>query len=232
MSSTRWERMAAATGILYFIVTFIGFTFFDVETPSIGSSADKFRDFWSTNQSRIGWSAALTAIGVFFLFWFIGALRSRLAAAEPEPHRLANTAFGGGIAWAAGFLAAIGISGQVMFVENLDKLSDATIETLGSTQIVSDAFIGLTTISRAVALGAVALCVLRYGGLPKWLGWVTGLVAALSLVGIFAITESTDGVFGTIWFIAFMASFFWVLLASIVMTVQKTGSDSVPAPAG
>ena len=65
-----------------------------------------------------------------------------------------------------------------------------------------------------VLMFASAICTLRFGALPKWLGWVALVIAIVSV--------TPAG------FIGFLASFIWLLVVSIVLFLRE-GQAATPA---
>jgi hypothetical protein len=230
MNESRWERLAAATGIPFFIFTLIGVLFFDTEGISPGDSADQVRSFLSENATKLGTQAGLALIGLFFLFWWVGSVRSTIAAAEGGAERLAGTAFGGGIALAVFTVGAYGVQAQAFFAD-IDKLTDTTAESLPVMLLVSDALIGMTSVARAVLFAAMAVAALRYRAFPSWTGWVSAVMALGAFVGTLTVMTGEDSPLGTVWFLFFIASFFWILVMSIVMTIRAGRAPTVPAMA-
>jgi len=88
----------------------------------------------------------------------------------------------------------------------------------------------VATFWRGVLLAAVAVVVLRYGALPRWLGWIAGALAIGSLIGSVGFLESPiEPVMTVLGFGSHIGFYFWVLLASIVLTV-RLGRASAPEP--
>jgi hypothetical protein len=85
-------------------------------------------------------------------------------------------------------------------------------------------FIGAGTFLRAAFCGSIALVVFRHGGLPRWLGWTSAIMAAASLVGgLVILTPQEDSILGLVWFVALLAFLAWTLAASIYLTMRPGG---------
>jgi hypothetical protein len=71
----------------------------------------------------------------------------------------------------------------------------------------------------AVFMFTSGICVLRHGGLPRWLGWVAIVIGVVSLTPI--------------GFVGFLAVFVCVLVASIVLYLRgaETPITTTPSPA-
>ena len=72
----------------------------------------------------------------------------------------------------------------------------------------------------ALFMFATGICVLRHGGLPRWLGWVAIVIAVVSVTPI--------------GFAGFLAAFIWTLVASIVLYLRggQTSAPAAPPVAG
>ncbi len=145
METDRYARYGAATGVLAVIFIIAGFGIGASGLPDLDAAADEWLTFVGDNQSQIQIGAALAAIGVFFLIWFLGSLRSALQAAEGGSGRLAAIAYGGGLVAAAAL------------VVTLTAFDAAAFRTDASADVVRGLF-DLSTVSAAPAFaGATAL---------------------------------------------------------------------------
>ena len=153
MSNNLWQRLGAASGIVYVVLLIGG--------NSIGGP-----------DIQIVFFMEILAF-LFFLF-FLGNLWSALRRAEGGSGWLSATAFGGGlmsvtikVASAAPVLAALYRAG--------DGLDPQLARTL---QDINDASFYLSFFPLAVLLAAFAIVAIQSGTLPIWLGWIA---AALGL---------------------------------------------------
>jgi hypothetical protein len=71
-------------------------------------------------------------------------------------------------------------------------------------------------------MAAVAAVTLRYGGLPRWLGWMAAVISPLLLANSMFL-DSADGP-------AFLLFMLWTLLASSVLTLRGRPSGAVRTP--
>lgn len=224
MSSRAWERLGAATGIVAALMLVVIAVFDPGEFPEATDPASTFASFVSEQGSNLRAQALFIATFATLLLWFLGTLRASLRRAEGGEGRLSSIAFGGGVATATMILVSGGIQAQTFF-QDIESLSPERIRDLWlAVTVVGDAAFGLSTFARAVLVGAASWCAIRFGGLPKWLGWLGMVIALASLVGGLAVLEAGDeGIFGGIWFISFLAFFVWLLIAGIVLTI-RTGT--------
>jgi hypothetical protein len=79
-------------------------------------------------------------------------------------------------------------------------------------------FIVIAWTSAAFYTGA-ALSSLATSSLPRWLGWLAALLAAVFVLAFLSIFSEDDegGVLGAISFLALLVNFIWILAASIVL---------------
>jgi hypothetical protein len=166
MRGASWERFAPLAGVLAVVLWVIGIivreTAVEMENPA--TLLDSYRN----EEGSILLGGWLWVLGTFFFFWFLGSLRARLAAAEGGVQRLTAIAFGGGVAAAVFGFALPGP----------DMAAAIAAEAI---RVVGDVFFLGAEMSAAVLLAAGGVHALRTGSLPRWLAWVS-LVVALALI--------------------------------------------------
>ena len=149
-----------------------------------------------------------------FLF-FVGVLRSRLAAAEGEGRTFGTIAFAAGV-----MMAVFGIGGQadVASAINSDSISAATAATLHRGGDVM--FVGAELCFTAF-LVAIAVVAFRTAVLPRWwaiLGVVVAVVAYIGPIGWAAL------IFGLpVWLLVTT----WLLVRSRATMVRTTVAEAV-----
>jgi hypothetical protein len=107
MNEDRFARIGAASGILAVLLivgSFVGLILPDA--PDLDAPGIDWAAYFTDHQSRIQVGVIGLGVGLFFLIWFLGSLRSALARAEGGQGRLASVAFGGGIVAVATLLIA------------------------------------------------------------------------------------------------------------------------------
>ncbi len=97
MDDVRWERWAAATGIVALALIVLEFVI--VPTwPRADAPPSAIIDFFVEHRTAVLLGEYVGGIGgVVLLLWFLGSLRSFLKQAEGTPGRLSSVAFGGGL---------------------------------------------------------------------------------------------------------------------------------------
>jgi hypothetical protein len=219
--SDRHERYAAATGIVFVVLLVIAFLV-QPKPPSSDASAAEVLTYVTDHHDALHVIQLIVGASTFFFVWFLGALRSSLAAAEGGQARLATTAYGGGLIGAAALFVSFALSATA-------ALHPATNGADVTRALTDAAAMVLAVSAPAVVVFFVAnsLSILRFGYLPSWLGWL-GLVTALfNALGIGAVFTdhgafAADGALGfLIGFVLFLA---WVLAASITL-MGRLGED-------
>ncbi len=177
-----WERVGAATGILFVVVFIAAFSIQQTDFPDPGlASAPDIVMFVEANQLRLGWTAALYAVSWTAFLWFLGSLRSMMGSVETPP-RLSAASFGGGLVTAGLFFAMAGLKLELTLAD-FTTAQDAAVVSRWAIFDASDGLFGITPFPRAVFLGSASMLTLRFGGLPRWLGWFGIGAAIVNLVG-------------------------------------------------
>jgi hypothetical protein len=221
----RHTRYGAITGALFVLLVIVGFAI-TPKPPAADASVSEVFEYFSDKQNTLHAVQLIFGAAGFLFIWFIGTLRSTLAAAEGNEGRLATTAFGGGLIAIATLMVGFALSATAT-LHPLDNGPDLTHTLFDASLLVP----ALGAPALAVFFAANGLSILRSGYLPAWLGWL-GLVTALfNLMGISAVYTdngafAADGVLG--FFIGFALFLIWNLLASIVL-YRKLGNGETAA---
>jgi hypothetical protein len=149
----------------------------------------------------------LIAGSALALMLFANGLRRVIAAAEGDPAPLAALCWGAGITSAALVFAGNAVSRATAFAAmddefKLDPNTRRLFEDAGLLLLASGA------IAAILLVVAVSVATLRFGVLPRWLGWV-GIAAAVLLplaVG----------------FIGFLVLWAWVLAVSGALALHRS----------
>jgi hypothetical protein len=225
--SDRHARYAASTGILFVVLVVIGFLV-QPKPPSSDASAAEILEYVVDHDNALHVIQLIFGAALFFFIWFIGALRSGLAAAEGGQARLATTAYGGGLIAAAGLIVSLALSATAALhpAENGPEVTHALTDAAAMTLAVSAP-------AAVVFFVANSISILRSEYLPAsvgWLGLATALFNALGLGNVFTDhgAFAADGLLGfLIGFILFLA---WILATSILLT-RKLGEGRAVAGA-
>ena len=210
-------RWAPVSGILYVVLWVI--TIFLVEGDTGDSDAEIvawYADSGNRNKQIAGFLIVLAASLSFI--WFLSVLRDRMVEAAGTGAKTA-VAFGAGLVAVTLWTAASAVWASLSFTVDdsdefvLDPNMDRLFGLLGYAL-----WFGGTTIALLVVL-CVGLVGLRGRLIPRWLAWVSFVVAATMLVSFF--------------FIPILIWFVWVLVVSLVWLFWKPAPEAAPAaPAG
>lgn len=199
-----WERWTALAGLAY-VVLYVAAFAMGIE---VGPSDREILDYYADSGHRAKELVAFFLIAGAALSFVVFALglRTLIARVESPTRTLASLAFGAGVASATLVLAGNALSRATAFaagndVFQLDANTRRLFETAGFLLFVSGALAAILLVV------AVSLAALRYGVLPRWLGWAGfGFAALLPLA---------------IGFIGFLVLFLWVLIVSGALGARR-----------
>ena len=204
MTRISWERLAALAGVA-FVILYVAAFGLGIE---VGDSDRKILAYYANSGHRTKEIVAffLIAGAALALLVFATALRSLIAKAEQETAMLAAIAWTGGIASAVLVLAGDAVSRATAYTALDDKfrLDPNTRRLFEDTGFLLFASAALAAILLVVA---VSLAALRYGILPRWLGWSGLPAAALLTLGIV--------------FVGFLVLALWVLAVSSALALRR-----------
>ena len=160
-------------------------------------------------------AVALELVGLVLIIPFLAYLRGILRVAEGPGGWLADCAFGAGLVDVTIKLASIPPG------KAADHFGSATAVHEALRDINEVAFI-VTMLPLGIMMAAVAAVTLRYGGLPRWLGWMAAVISPLLLANGMLL-DSADAP-------AFLLFMIWTLLACSVLTFQPRPAKAIRAP--
>ena len=197
------------TGILFIIVLVISFVIMG-EPPDADEPVQEIVDHYVDNKDEIAVGSLLAGPGVILFLFFANHLRSLFRHAAPGSE-LPTMILVGAIVLASGVLFDATLSfAMTEAVEDVEPESIHTMQAIWDNDFVPMAA-GMSTL-----LIATGLCTLRYGVLPKWLGWV-----AIAL-GIVTFTPAG--------FVGFIGSLVFVLIVSVLLFMRSdAGRPAAPA---
>jgi hypothetical protein len=207
------SKWAPLSGIAFLVLVIAG-GLYGGEPPSEQGlkSAEELAAAYASQGDKLSVAIFLMALGLVFLVYFGSVLKTALDSGSAETGCLSRVAFAGVIVFVAG--AATDFTLVVSMVEAAkDKVDPVAIQALSayfSNDFVPFA-VGIITL-----LSASAISILKYGGAPKWLGWLAALITVVGLIP-------------PINWVAFPAAGAWVLLASIALTLQAGKVNTPPA---
>ena len=227
MNEDRFVEYGAATGIVFVILTVIGFAIVMPTPPDLDAPAQEWASYFTEHDGAVRAGAVLVTVGAFFFIWFLGTLTSVLRIATGNP-RLPSIAFAGGLLGFAALL--VGLSTLIVAAYRPEAV-DPTL-----TRLLSDVFVlsGVAAIPGFTALfGASALVILRTGAFPAWLGWLLVVAAATQPLTFGAMFTKTgafagDGVLGL--FVPLVLALVAILALSALLTAWAREAAQVGTP--
>lgn len=229
-SASVGRRVAALSGALFVVLIMA------TPEPSVigreGRSAPGIEQFYIANERSF--QAALLLVGAAYAAFvcFLVVLGKELRRAEGEEGVLSRLAVG------AGFLiAAFYVLGTVLRIApglEAGLVTDpASLESWARFgEQANNALVEVATFWRGLLLGSVALVILRFGGLPRWLGWLAAALGCAALLGSVGFVESPgQPAFTVLGFGSFIAFHFWVLLTSVALLVRAGTKSRSPLDA-
>jgi hypothetical protein len=209
-----WERYGSLSGVLAVALWILGFAIFSTTAVDAADSAEEVREAYLDDEAAILVAGPVFMLGGAAFLWFLGALRTRLRAAEGEPAPLTAIAYATGIVTAA-FFSALPLGDVAGAVADDDELEAAAAQALN--EFGTGAFVVAQYMLFAFMI-VVALVVLRTAALPRWLAWVNFALAVLLLAGPIG------------WLGLFLGLPLWVLLVSVLLWRSSAAAQPAPAP--
>jgi hypothetical protein len=178
MTAERLERYAPLTGVLAVVLWVVGFlVLMSSGMPGTTAPPEQVLAYYQRNTAIVLAGGLIFVFGVLAFVWFLGSLRVALHSAEGGAGRLASIAFGGGIAMAisAIFIPAGGMAVALAAGTISATSADALHRLPGIFYVGAEMF-------AAVVAGATGLAALRTAVLPRWLAWVSVVLAVVLLI--------------------------------------------------
>jgi len=230
MSNNLWQRLGAASGIVSVIIL-TGRDF--IPSREYGTAAEEIARTCATittPQTVDVVNSLISLMGILgflgFLFFF-GSLWSALRRAEGDDGWLAAAAFGGGLL----SLAILFSGGTISFAAHSNACAGIDPQLWQVLHDVGGGAFFISFFPLAVLLAASAVVAIRFGALPRWLGWMSAFVALTLLVGGIAGIDYAREDAG----LPYLLFEFWTVITSIVL-MRRAGvshsavSNAVVAP--
>jgi hypothetical protein len=174
----------------------------------VGDTDQEIRDYYASSSHRTKEIVAFFLIGGAALSFIIFAagLRSLTARVEERPRTLAAIAWAGSVGCATLILAGDAVSRTSAFASLDDNfVLDPNLARL--TNDMGFLLFASATLAAILLVVAVSLAALRYGILPRWLGWAGLPTAVLLTLGIA--------------FVGYLILALWVLVVSGVLAFRR-----------
>jgi hypothetical protein len=226
MVSSRWERFAPLSGLVFVVLAIAGFVLVQMNSPEdFPGKVDEIVSYYQDESGSIMLGSYLGMLSVFFLLWFVGTLHSRMRRAEGGEGRVASILLVGGGAAAAISLAFDAVNAAAAF--RADEDDAIAPETATALFDLSGALFGIAyPMALGVLVAATAVLALRVGALPRWFG-IVSVVVALGLVSGFV--AWLFAMFSVIWFAALSLILFRAEGGAEAATPAEPPATAAPA---
>ena len=218
-----WERWAAASGIGFAIVFFVG-NLIAGSPKKYDASSASIVSYLQERHTKLLIAGILYGVAYVLFLWFLASFAG--AFREAGQGRLSTIIYGAGVATITIGAVADGLS--VSLARLAYWVDPKTIQ--GLYALTWFVYGRLFWTASALALATV-LAARRTKVFPEWYAWLTLVAAVLLVLGAFS--EKSAGFFspsGGMPVITFLAVIVWVLISSILL-VQKTPDAPMRAPA-
>lgn len=207
-----WERLAALAGVVAVVLWVVSVVM--QETSGLPDEDPISTLTWFNEETNtILASAFVFMLGSLFFLIFVGALRFHLLAAEGPGAFLTAISFGAGLATAVLTLLIQGPNlAAAISAEELTAHAALTLS------VIDDAFFVAAELMAALFLVATGLVILRYGPLPRWLGWASLVIALWMLIPPVG------------WAGLLLGFTLWTVLVSVLLWMRPAGEPVAARP--
>ena len=198
----RWAGLGAIVYVGLFIV---GLVLIDHGRPDADAAPSTVIPYYQDagHRDRIGLGFVLVLIGVFFLIWFVAALRELVSRYSGDGMLAAVTAIGGAV-YAALTLVSVALQSAIY------TMSDDTYRHGVYPELIHAANDSGYVLHSAGGVGvgamivATSLAVLGARAIPAWLGWLSLVAGVVSIFAVF--------------FFPWIVIAVWLLVAGVLVT--------------
>lgn len=203
------SKLGPLTGIAFLAVLIVS-AILTGEPPTAEDGVADVVKHYEDNYDSIIIGSMLSGLAAALLVFFAGYLRKVLSAAEGAEGWLSTVAFTGAVIIAIG--ATFDTTIQFAIAEAVDGgIDDSAVLTM---QALWDNDFLVFAMGTLVFLSSFAISVLKYGALPKWIGYV----AAVGAICIFT----------PVFWVGVIASALVVLTSSVVLTMRAGTTNQPP----
>lgn len=218
LDRAKWDRWGAAGGVAFVVLLLIGFFLPGEEPPGHEDPNTAFVHYVLSNHTELLFTGILGGLAFIAFLWFLGSLVK--AMRDAGEGRLGTIAFSGGIGATA--LAFVGLAIGTAVSYRIAKDDPTSVKAWFDLDNVVFTLISFPVTALTFATGIAAL---RSGFLPRWFGFVSGVVSVpLVFAGGALVAEgfyAPDGEYSFITFLIFLA---WMLAASYLL-IRRAGES-------
>ena len=219
MDKARWDKLAAAGGIIGVVLLVIGILVIG-KPPDIDADATTVADFFKENRDQVLWGIFIQGLGVLSIIWFIGALGAAMREAG-EGRLAAVMGIAVAITFSIGAMAALA-RGALAFsiAEAADPGISLSFYRMGG---YLDTMSNLFGAAIFIAVGGAAV---RTGLVARWWGWVS------VLAGLWHLLSSTAWARDGFWspdgagFVSLIVFLVWALVTSVLLTMKAGRAET------
>ena len=224
MNDSRWERLAAGTGVVWVVLTAVG-NIIQTNPPGVNDQVGKITSYYLDHRSAILLGECLIGICAAFFLWFMGSLYGHFRRAEGEPGRVSAIVMGAGV-WTLGVFLVEGALYTALAYKIAGEGDSRITQAVWDIAGVAATFRGYTV---GILFVAIAVAVLRTSVMPRWIGTSALVLGLLQLVrGLRVFASSGPFVLlGAFSGIGFALDGIWVLATSIVL-LRRLGRSQAP----
>lgn len=217
MGSISGQKAAGAAGVLFILLTLVSSLLVE-PPPSASKSAEKFFEYYNDNRNTLLAQGIIAVLGNIPVFIFLGGLWSLLRREEGDAGVLAPAALFAFVTLAAVATLASAWAMGIAALADGNGLTEEMARTLGVVSTLVQP--GLMS-AMAPAAGISGYVLMRGTSMPRWIGVIGLLSAALGVVAIFGVAN--DGAFqpfGVFSFGAFLVFSAFVVLLGVFMWLR------------
>ena len=198
MNQRAW--LAPLTGLAFFVLATVGFIVVG-EPPEVDKPVQEIVDFYVDNEGAQMAGGLIEGIAATLFVFFGAIVRREVRVAEGDRGILGIVAFAGTVIFAVGL--AIDATISFTLVETAQDLEPGAVQAL--TALWHNDYVPFA-VGMQIFLLAAGIAIVRYGVLPKWIGWIA------LVLGVLALTP--------IGFVAFIGSGFLIATMSVVLAMR------------
>lgn len=198
---------APLTGVAFIVVVIIAVVISGGDPPSADEPVQEIIDHYVDNKDAIEIGAFVGTAATILLVFFGAYLRTVLGAAEGAGGMLSALPLVGTAIVAVGL--AIDSTISIALAEAVEDIEPSAVQALQA--LWDNDFVPLA-LGALIFLFSTGLSIVRYGALPKWLGWVALVLAVIGLTPI--------------GFAAFLGTGIWILVVSVMLTMRARSESA------
>ncbi len=218
MERNRWDRLDSVSGIIAVVLWVVGAMILFSDEPESGASPEEIAAHFADNDGKLLIGAFLFMLGAASFLWFVGTLRAAIASREGGVGRLAGIVFAGGVATGSMLFGMVApTAAAALQAQNDDRA--ASPQAADALANLGDGFFVAAEVAAIILVLATALAVLGTGVLPRWMAWVSLLLAVWLVIA-------------PIGWLGLLFGFpLWTLLVSVLLLRRRAADDTPEEPA-